>query len=127
MEELRTYCKIPDDIDLKLMDKPDESTLGGEHNSVFFYPKATCCRALFPCARHCQTIFALHQGVPDPYSSQRNLDSYRMQCSELLIPDQPFIGRDLFRLLSGIRERGPDVLVDTGLPDAVREWAPRFS
>ena len=36
MEELRTYCKIPDDIDLKLMDKPDESTLDGEHNAVFF-------------------------------------------------------------------------------------------
>ena len=36
MEELRTYCKVPDNIDLKLMDKPDESTLGGEHNAVFF-------------------------------------------------------------------------------------------
>ena len=36
MEELRTYCEIPDDIDLKLMDKPDESTLGGEHNAVCF-------------------------------------------------------------------------------------------
>ena len=36
MEELRTYCEIPDDIDLKLMDKSDESTLGGEHNAMFF-------------------------------------------------------------------------------------------
>ena len=36
MEELRTYYEIPDDIDLKLMDKPDESTLGGEHNAMFF-------------------------------------------------------------------------------------------
>ena len=36
MEELRTYCDIPDDIDLKLMDKEDESTLGREHNAVFF-------------------------------------------------------------------------------------------
>ena len=36
MEELRTYCEIPDDIDLKLMKKPDKSTLGGEHNAVFF-------------------------------------------------------------------------------------------
>ena len=36
MEELRTYCEIPDDIDLKLMDKPNESTLGGEHNVLFF-------------------------------------------------------------------------------------------
>ena len=36
MEELRTYCEIPYNIDLKLMDKPDDSTLGGEHNTVFF-------------------------------------------------------------------------------------------
>ena len=34
MEELRVYCEIPNNIDLKLMDKPDESTLGGEHNDV---------------------------------------------------------------------------------------------
>ena len=36
MEELRTYCEIPNNIDLKLMEKLDESTLGGEHNVVFF-------------------------------------------------------------------------------------------
>ena len=36
MKELRTYYEIPDNIDLKLMEKPDESTLGGEHNDVFF-------------------------------------------------------------------------------------------
>ena len=36
MEELRTYCETLDDIDLKLTDNPDESTLGGEHNAVFF-------------------------------------------------------------------------------------------
>ena len=34
MEELRTYYQIPDKIDL--MEKPYESTLGGEHNAVFF-------------------------------------------------------------------------------------------
>ena len=36
MEELRAYYEIPDNIDLKLMEKPGESTLGGEHNVVFF-------------------------------------------------------------------------------------------
>ena len=36
MEELRTYYEIPVNIDLKLMEKPDESTLGGEHNAVSF-------------------------------------------------------------------------------------------
>ena len=36
MEELRAYCDVPDNIDLTLIVEPDESTLGGEHNSVFF-------------------------------------------------------------------------------------------
>ena len=36
MEELMAYCEVLDNIDLRLMDKTDESTLGGEHNSVFF-------------------------------------------------------------------------------------------
>ena len=36
MEELRAYCDVPDNINLKLMEDPNESTIGGEHNSVFF-------------------------------------------------------------------------------------------
>ena len=36
MEELKSYCEVPDNIDLKLMDRADESTLDGEHNGVFF-------------------------------------------------------------------------------------------
>ena len=36
MEELRTYCEIPNNIDLKLMENPDEYTLGEEQNAVFF-------------------------------------------------------------------------------------------
>ena len=36
MEELMAYCEVLDNIDLQLMDRTDESTLGGEHNCVFF-------------------------------------------------------------------------------------------
>ena len=36
MEELMAYCEVPNNIDLRLMDRTDESTLGGEHNGVFF-------------------------------------------------------------------------------------------
>ena len=36
MEELVAYCEVPDNIDLQLMERADESTLGGEHNGVFF-------------------------------------------------------------------------------------------
>ena len=35
VEELRSYCETLENIDLKLMDEPDESTLGREHNAVF--------------------------------------------------------------------------------------------
>ena len=48
MEELRTYHEILDDIDLKLMDKPDESTLGGEHNVVFFTREQLAAGLRFP-------------------------------------------------------------------------------
>ena len=30
------YCEVPDNIDFRLVDRPDESTLSGEHNGVFF-------------------------------------------------------------------------------------------
>ena len=47
MEELRTYCEIPDNIDLKLMEKLDKSTLGGEHNAVFFTREQLAARLRF--------------------------------------------------------------------------------
>ena len=36
MEELMAYYEVSDNIDLQLMDRTDESTLGREHNGVFF-------------------------------------------------------------------------------------------
>ena len=48
MEELSSYCKIPENIDLKLMDEPDESTLGGEHNAVFFTREQLATGLRFP-------------------------------------------------------------------------------
>ena len=45
MEELMAYCEVPDGIDLRLMERADESTLGGEHNGVFFYQGASSSRA----------------------------------------------------------------------------------
>ena len=48
MEELRSYCEIPEDIDLKLMDELDESTLGGEHIAVFFTREQLTVELRFP-------------------------------------------------------------------------------
>ena len=48
MEELRAYCDVPDNIDLKLMEEPDESTLGREHNAMFFTREHLVARLRFP-------------------------------------------------------------------------------
>ena len=48
MEELRAYYDVPDNIDLTLMEKPDESTMGGEHNSVFFTREHLATGLCFP-------------------------------------------------------------------------------
>ena len=48
MKELRTYCKVPSNIDLRLMERADESTLGGEHNSVFFTREHLAAGLRFP-------------------------------------------------------------------------------
>ena len=47
-EELMAYCEVPDNIDLQLMDRMDESTLGGEHNGVFFTREHLAAELRFP-------------------------------------------------------------------------------
>ena len=42
------YCEVPDNIDLRLMERADESTLGGEHNDVFFTREHLAAGLRFP-------------------------------------------------------------------------------
>ena len=48
MEELKEYCEVPDDIDLRLMERADDSMLGGEHNGVFFTREHLAAELRFP-------------------------------------------------------------------------------
>ena len=48
MEELMAYYEVPDGIDLRLMERADESALGGEHNGVFFTREHLAVGLLFP-------------------------------------------------------------------------------
>ena len=48
MEELKVYCEVPDNINLRLMERADDSTLGGEHNGVFFTWEHLAARLCFP-------------------------------------------------------------------------------
>ena len=48
MEELKVYCEVPSNIDLRLMKGADESTLNGEHNGVFFTREHLAAGLRFP-------------------------------------------------------------------------------
>ena len=42
------YCEVPDNINFQLVDRPDESTLSGEHNGVFFTREHLAAGLRFP-------------------------------------------------------------------------------
>ena len=48
MEELKVYCKVPKNIDLRLMERADDSTTGEEHNGVFFTREHLAAGLRFP-------------------------------------------------------------------------------
>ena len=48
MEELKVYCEVPDNIDLRLMERANDFALGGEYNGVFFTREHLAARLRFP-------------------------------------------------------------------------------
>ena len=48
MEELKVYCEVPDNIDLRLMERADDFTPGEEHNGVFFTLEHLAAEFRFP-------------------------------------------------------------------------------
>ena len=48
MEELRSYCQIPDIIDIELPDGPTESTIGREDGAVYFTREQLTAGLRFP-------------------------------------------------------------------------------
>ena len=64
VEELRSYCEVPENIDLKLMDEPDESTLGGEHKVMFFTCDQLATRLRFPVLTLVKQFFQFTRAPP---------------------------------------------------------------
>ena len=126
MEELRSYCEIPEDIELKLMDEPDESTLGGEHNAVFFTQEQLTARLRFPVPALVKQF--LHFTRASSALVHPNVIRILIGCSVLNFLYQLELSLvEICFTYSLILRRGGWFLLDTGLPVAVRECAPRFS
>ena len=98
------------------MDRTDGSTLGGEHNGVFFYPGAPCSRAMLPRAGPSQVVFAFHPGAPGSYPPQRHSYFDRVLRVEPPISTRPLIGRAVYNLFSKNKVGRPDVYVGSESP-----------
>ena len=64
MEKLMAYCEVLDNIDLRLMERTDESTLGGEHNGVFFTREHLAAGLRFPVPALVKQFFHFTRAPP---------------------------------------------------------------
>ena len=48
IDEVRSYCQIPEDIDFELLDGPNEPIVGEEHNVMFFTREHLAVELRFP-------------------------------------------------------------------------------
>ena len=64
IEELMAYCEVPDSINLRLMERANESTLGGEHNNVFFTPEHLASGLRFPVPTIVKQFFHFTRAPP---------------------------------------------------------------
>ena len=107
MEELIAYCEVPDNIDLRLMERTNESTLCREHNGVFFTREHLADRLRFPVPALVKQFLHFTWGAPGSYPPQRH--SYFDQVLRVKPPisTQPLIGRAMYiyflRIGQGVR------------------------
>ena len=64
MEELKAYCEVPDNINLRLMEWADETVLAGEHNNVFFTRKHLAVGLRFPVSAIVKQFFHFTRAPP---------------------------------------------------------------
>ena len=63
--ELMAYCEVPDNINLRLMERADESTLGGEQNGVFFTQEHLTVGLRFPVPALVKQFFHFTRAPPN--------------------------------------------------------------
>ena len=110
------YCEVLDNIDLKLMERTDESTLGGEHNGVFFNREHLAVGLHFPVPALVKQYLHFTRASPGSYPPQRHSYFDRVLRVEPPIPTRSLIGRALYNLFSKNRAGRPDVYVDSEPP-----------
>ena len=64
MDEVRSYCKILEDIEFELSEGPTKSTVGEEYNTVFFTREQLATRLRFPVSSLVKQFLHLTRAPP---------------------------------------------------------------
>ena len=116
MEELMAYCEVPGNIDLQLMERTDESTLGGEHNDVFFTQEHLAAGLHFPVPALVKQFLHFTRAPPALIHLQHHSHFDRVLRVEPPISTRPLIGRAMYTLFFESRAGRPDVYVSSESP-----------
>ena len=131
MEELRSYCHIPDNIDLELSDGPAESTIDKEGDAVYFTREQLAAGLLFPVSSLIKQFLHFY-GAP-PTLVHPNIIQILTGCSvlNLLYQLDISLAKVFFiytlKLAHGGRlslsAQSPQLQVVTGIPDSTKTEA----
>ena len=97
MEELRSFCQIPDSISLELSNGPATSTVGEADSFVYFTREQFVARLHFPVSSLGKQFLYL-PSTSYAHSSERYSDFDVLQCAQPSLPVRYLTGGDLFRL-----------------------------
>ena len=126
MEELRSYCQIPSDIDFLLSDRSAEPTLGQENNTVYFTWEQLAVGLRFSLSSLVKKF--LHFTRAPPSRIHPNvLDSDWMLCIEFSISVGHFLGGGLFYLYFEVGAWRSAIHVGAQPSVIVRYWTFRFA
>ena len=126
IEELRSYCQIPSDIDFELSDGPTESNLVQENNTVYFTREQLAVGLHFPVLSLVKKF--LHFTRAPPSCFQPNVvDSDWMLCIEFSIPAGHFLGGVLFYLYFEVGAWRSVIHVGTQPPATIHYWTSQFA
>ena len=64
MEELRSYCHIPDNINFELSDDPTESTIGKEDGAIYFTREQLAAGLRFPVSSLIKQFLHFSEALP---------------------------------------------------------------
>ena len=131
VEELRSFCQVPADISLELLDRVAISTVGGSNNVVYFTREQFATGLRFPISSLVKQFLDFTQGTSCAPISEHLSDLDGLQCAKLSLPIGYFTSRDLlylhFEVWVGGRlsmsAHSPRLPFVTGLPDSPKTKA----